>query len=899
MEEQAQNTISKKPKRTFWKFIFVFLGIMTFILVGYPLAKDAYFDYKANQTLKDYQEFERQYGTIVKSWDADKSFFAQVGGTVGNAVFLVDGFFTGLFDNDKQDLKFAGQVSLNEKENINLAPVGYALFNETKEKEQARHRVGVNIAEKTEDKKIIRIYREEQPVEIQSYKEEHIKIDNQDLDKKQEKEQQQEIPELILELIPELIYKKCSFVMGDEQTPSHKGVIINEVAWMGGSKTFNLKSSDEWIELKNTSNSDIDLSGWQVLDVDEQIKVIFGKQDKRAVINAKISANGFFLLERTDDDSVLDIIADFVYVGALSNNGKTRPEGLRLFNSQCDLIDEVLTGSNWPAGDNSQKRTMERSGDLSWHTYNGIVKNGIFGTPKAKNSQPLAVVFAGSSGGDENDRKGVVSSGGDGNTPINNPQPIISDQQQSLVKLFISEVQIRGNTVNDEFIELYNPNSEPINLTGWSIKKKTKSGKEYLLLASSRLDGKSISAKSYFLAVNEGGYQGEIIPDVGWAKSNTIAKNNTILLYDVNQNIIDKVGFGGAQDFETNPTSNPGSNQSISRQLETDTDNNAQDFILSNPTPKNSTFRDGFLTPAILVEDKQELVNQSPTAFFDFSPQSPEINQEIIFNAASSTDDGNIVLYNWDFGDGQNVATTQAVVVHSYSTAGDYLVKLVVFDDNNVSSTISLTIEVVSFAPIMLLTQSETNHIVISEIQVAGVDAGDEFIELYNPTEALIDVSNWSIQYVSGRVESVSALTVSKKNFVNGNALSANGFFLIARAKNSDGTNGYTGSVLPDMTHRSFSLSGALAGAKIFLVSNQEKIENENDSDIVDMVDYSFVVPKAFTSLERKAWQNGNCVSAQSEGEFLGNSCNNNNNNDFKIRQISNPQNSNSLPEPR
>lgn len=43
-------------------------------------------------------------------------------------------------------------------------------------------------------------------------------------------------------------------------------VVINEIAWMGRLGA----TSDEWIELKNTNNLEIDLSGWHLrwADVD-------------------------------------------------------------------------------------------------------------------------------------------------------------------------------------------------------------------------------------------------------------------------------------------------------------------------------------------------------------------------------------------------------------------------------------------------------------------------------------------------------------------------------------------------------------------------------------------------------------------------------------------------------
>jgi hypothetical protein len=192
---------------------------------------------------------------------------------------------------------------------------------------------------------------------------------------------------------------------------------------------------------------------------------------------------------------------------------------------------------------------------------------------------------------------------------------------------------------------------------------------------------------------------------------------------------------------------------------------------------------------------------------------------------------------------------------------------------------------------------SNIDHMVIGEIQVAGEDAGDEFIELYNPTDHLIDISNWSIQYLSGTADSVEK--IKKKNFEEESKIAPKGFFLIAREKNNKGSNGYTGQVLPDLTHRSFSLSGSSAGATVFLVNTTEKIGSIGSSTIIDSIDYALTVPVAGQSLERKAYNDGQCVSPQNAGEYLGNGCDNDDENDFESREYSHPQNTQSLPEPR
>lgn len=278
--------------------------------------------------------------------------------------------------------------------------------------------------------------------------------------------------------------KTCSF--STTQSPSHSGVIINEVAWMGSANS----SNDEWIELKNISASDIDLSDWQLVDLKEEIKVR---------LSGKLSAGSFYLLERTDDSSVPSISADQIYTGALANVG----EGLRLFDKNCGLVDEVMAAPDWPAGDNNFKYTMERAADFSWRNYSGAGQNGINGTAKGENS-PGTLPINYSSGG-------VIAA----SSPISNnqtptqaqPQPEPKPQLQSspepavstsTAKILISEIlfDAEGSDSGKEFIELYNPSDQSADLSSWSIQHQSASGS---LTKKNFEVGNAIAAKSFFL----------------------------------------------------------------------------------------------------------------------------------------------------------------------------------------------------------------------------------------------------------------------------------------------------------------------------------------------------------------------------------------------------------------
>ncbi|MDP3014362.1 MAG: lamin tail domain-containing protein, partial [Candidatus Subteraquimicrobiales bacterium] len=600
-----------------------------------------------------------------------------------------------------------------------------------------------------------------------------------------------------------------------------------------------------------------DINNWQLIDKAEQIKINLG-----LLKETKIKAGQFILLERTDDDSAPNVPADLIYSNTLNNSD----EGLRLFDSQCNLVDEVLANPNWPAGDNTQKRTMERSPDLSWHTYNGTAQNNIFGTPKRENSAPTVIASGGGGGG------GNVSS---------NQQPTTnSTSTSSPAKILINEIQITGGEgkPNNDFIELYNPNNFQVNLKSYRLVKRTQTGTSDVLIKSWTSDT-IVAANSYYLWANNDYTDISITPDT---TTSVILSNNygVAIRYGSNDSgtVIDSVAWGEAQNnfiensvFPTNPTANQSIQRKIQNNTFTDTDNNAQDFeIQSCPSPKAPS------------GNCQSATNQAPSAFFVYTPQNPTTNDLITFDAASSTDsDGTISVYQWDFGDNATSSISTATTTHTYPQTGNYSVNLIVFDNQNASSTATSTT--------ISISASGANHLVISEI-MAGVGTGrsdEEFIEIYNPTDVQIDLTSYFLKRKNSAT-ATSTQTLVKTDDFQGRIIPAKGFFLIASPE-------YNATTTPDVR---YSYSYRLANTDDVVI-----LYNNND-EIIDEVAYQNI--PASKSLERKAWQNNQCLSSQLDGEFLGNGCDksydnddDNNTTDFEIRQTPNPQNSSSLPEPR
>ncbi|MDP3015161.1 MAG: lamin tail domain-containing protein [bacterium] len=625
-------------------------------------------------------------------------------------------------------------------------------------------------------------------------------------------------------------FKQCSFQTN--QSPSRQKIIINEVAWMGTAASAN----DEWIELKNISGGEVDINGWQLIDKAEQIKAVFGQADNRKIINKKVFAGGFYLLERTDDNTLPTVTADFVYTGILSNSD----EGLRLFDQNCNLVDEVLTnsgsdGKQWPAGNNTAKKTMERKSDFSWYT-----SSIVGGTPKRENSAPTI-------------------SGGGGGTPSNNQQQTTNNQQQ--IKILINEIQI--SPTGNRFIELYNPNESSINLTGWYLQRKTQTGTSFgSLVSKTYFDGKTINDRSYFL-ISRGALEGaDIILD-----NLTLAESNVIQLKNSNGEVVDKVGWGQASDCEGSCAAEPSSGQSIQRKFDPstssgfiDTDNNVQDFeIQTCPSPKAKTCQQA---------------NQAPSAFFVYSPSNPQVGDLITFNAASST--GQIISYQWNFGDNATSSVSTATTTHSYSQAGNYQVSLIVFDNQSVSSTATST--TISVNPPLL---SGANHLVISEIYSDETGKNQDFIEIYNPTTSDINIKNWSLMILKNNATSTNLLAKFGSKTEDITLIKSKRFLLI-------GFDNYSDDVQADAIRKSASLPNSTS--TVYLL--------DNNSTEIDAATYNKKIPKG-QSLERKAFSCGVCVSSQLDGEFLGNGCDTDSASDWEIRDTPNPQNSLSFPEPR
>lgn len=116
----------------------------------------------------------------------------------------------------------------------------------------------------------------------------------------------------------------------------------------------------------------------------------------------------------------------------------------------------------------------------------------------------------------------------------------------------ISEFCTRGpSAATDEFVELYNPTENPINLSGWKLQYKSATGTTWNDRATLPSNA-SIPAHGFFLLANQS-YVGTVIPDFSsgaWNSGTGMADNGHERIIDAGAVEVDKVGWGTAIDPE-------------------------------------------------------------------------------------------------------------------------------------------------------------------------------------------------------------------------------------------------------------------------------------------------------------------------------------------------------------
>jgi hypothetical protein len=248
-------------------------------------------------------------------------------------------------------------------------------------------------------------------------------------------------------------------------------VAINEVAWMGTKTSAN----DEWLELYNNTDSEIDLASWQLASQDGTPKII---------LSGKIPARGFYLLERTNDQTVPGILANQIYTGAMGNSG----EIFTLADAQGQIIDSLDCSLGWFAGDNTNKQTMERKNSLipGYQASNWALSQNPGGTPKEKNSASESIITEPIAKNETTTVEKIIEK-----------NPIEAATSQILETTYpdgiiFSEIlpSPEGKDDEEEWVEIQNKNNFEVDLSGWQISDTVGSPTTYVFPKETKIKPK-------------------------------------------------------------------------------------------------------------------------------------------------------------------------------------------------------------------------------------------------------------------------------------------------------------------------------------------------------------------------------------------------------------------------
>lgn len=379
-----------------------------------------------------------------------------------------------------------------------------------------------------------------------------------------------------------------------EQSTTPAAQVVPEAVWVPGKGDvlINELVSDseegegEWIELYNPTRHEIELSGWTLEDGARAMVMLSGRigaQDLKR-----------FLL--------VDLPAGF-----LRNSG----DAVELRDARKFLIDSVTYG-DWDDGDvlNNAPRagdptSLARAGDGA-NTYNNKSDFLVTTTPTKGESNRITKESEEPSRGRYT---GVI---------ISEILPNPASQKPS-----------------DEFIELYNKGSEPVNLEGWTL--ATSDGRTFVFYTKEAMS-LVLASKTFFVAMrpitnlalrNTGGDRVRLYPPDSDQPSYS-------LTYKDNAPLGMSYAAIGSHQYGWTRTPTPGKENSITNE------NQQPDIVLNGPL-------------------------------------SGRVGEFMTFDASDSDDPDNDALdFTWDFGDwGTGVG---AVVNHTYEKAGSYILLVSVGD---------------------------------------------------------------------------------------------------------------------------------------------------------------------------------------------------------------------------
>lgn len=418
-------------------------------------------------------------------------------------------------------------------------------------------------------------------------------------------------------------------------------VILSEIQVSGD------KAADEFVELYNTGDEPVSLKDYSLRRKSAGDVTTKGSSLKTFGGSDTVPVHGYFLW--ASSSGIFKDHADTTTSGGLSDNNS-----LGLFDKDGNLIDALTWGNSHvlpftPASfDNPEKQeSLERDlNDLSW--------------AKAQKSSPT-------------NSKGEVWE--EEVSPLPEPKP--------LKQIVINEVFPNPDTKGDtgEFIELYNPQPETVDLSGWEIHDASTTGK-YVFPSEKKIEPLGylvITDKDFSLSLNN--------------------SNETLTLLDTEKRVVHSVHYDKTKEGVTL--------------------NLVGDKLRGGKIP----------TPG-----KENLLNSDPVTK-EKVPSKGYRDIPVEFSAKGKDSDGDSLKYMWDFGDGHK--SYKRETKHTYQETGKYTITLTT-DDGTDTTTETFMLKIEKYeAPKLRIVALMPNP--------KGKDSDFEWIEIENREKKPVDLLGFSI----------------------------------------------------------------------------------------------------------------------------------------------------------
>jgi PKD repeat protein len=252
------------------------------------------------------------------------------------------------------------------------------------------------------------------------------------------------------------------------------------------------------------------------------------------------------------------------------------------------------------------------------------------------------------------------------------PGKLVPSSQSPSASVVINELQYHPSGNGVEYVELANPGSTAVDISGWTIDA----------VGLTIQPGTVIPAGGRMVFVSDDAAFRQQYPSglrtVGGEFPGTLDDTGEAVVLRDGSRAVDTVTYSNAAPW---PTAADGTGPSLEL-----SSTGADNSVAGSWTATSSTAG----TPGLANTTS---VNLPPTASF-----TPTVNGSTVsVNAASSSDDGTISTYAWNFGD--QATGTGVTTSHTYAAAGTYTVTLTVTDNTGRTGTTTRQVTVQGTPP--------------------------------------------------------------------------------------------------------------------------------------------------------------------------------------------------------